>query len=77
MKNYSNKEELVEDLENIKKEQRTINANKKDDINKQAEENCININWHENKSNYFQSTYNITGYEEEKLTRVLKMELLN
>lgn len=77
MKNYSNKEELVEDLENIKKEQRIINTNEKDDIDEQAKEYNIHIKWDENKSNYFKNTYSIEDYIEEKISRPLGLANIN
>lgn len=82
MKNYSNKEELVEDLENIKKEQRIINTNEKDDIDKQAEKYNIIVDWHkkENNSNYFKEKnikYNIEGYKEEKIYRTMRLANIN
>lgn len=77
MKNYSNKEELVEDLENIKKEQRIINTNEKDDIDEQAKEYNIHIKWDENKSNYFKNTYSIEDYGQEKIYKIMRTSDIN
>lgn len=69
------KEKFIEKINKIKEEKITLTKNEKYNIDKQAKEYGIIIDWRENKNYYFKNI--IEDYRQEKIYKIMRTSDIN